>query len=206
MSTWGLVRCGTPKNAAFSIQRSATTPALNPTRSRSYTSARAFSSSSICRQHENEIRARKSLIRTHIQTLSLSRHRHPHPRHNPRNHQPSGSISRSFSTTPSKQHGHITPPKPGQELHVTFIDKDSDTHNFEVAEGDNLLDIAQANDLEMEGACGGSCACSTCHVIVQGEEAYEKIPEADDDENGLSSPITKQNHFPWVLRFGVRLF
>lgn len=36
-------------------------------------------------------------------------------------------------------------------LHVTFIDKDGDKHEFEVAKGDNLLDIAQANDLEMEG-------------------------------------------------------
>lgn len=36
--------------------------------------------------------------------------------------------------------------------HVTFVDKDGDEHTFAVADGDNLLDIAQANDLEMEGA------------------------------------------------------
>ncbi len=35
------------------------------------------------------------------------------------------------------------------------------------------------------GACGGSCACSTCHVIVEGDEMYEKIPEPDDDENDM---------------------
>ena len=34
---------------------------------------------------------------------------------------------------------------------MTFIDKEGDEHVFEVADGDNLLDIAQANDLEMEG-------------------------------------------------------
>lgn len=34
---------------------------------------------------------------------------------------------------------------------VTFVDKDGDEHTFEVADGDNLLDIAQANDIEMEG-------------------------------------------------------
>jgi ferredoxin-2, mitochondrial len=34
---------------------------------------------------------------------------------------------------------------------VTFIDKDGEKHAFEVAKGDNLLDIAQANDIEMEG-------------------------------------------------------
>lgn len=35
------------------------------------------------------------------------------------------------------------------------------------------------------GACGGSCACSTCHVIVTDEEYYNRIPEADDDENDM---------------------
>lgn len=35
------------------------------------------------------------------------------------------------------------------------------------------------------GACGGSCACSTCHVIVQGEDYYDKMTEPDDDENDM---------------------
>lgn len=34
---------------------------------------------------------------------------------------------------------------------MTFIDKDGKKHTYEVSEGDNLLDIAQENDLEMEG-------------------------------------------------------
>jgi hypothetical protein len=36
-------------------------------------------------------------------------------------------------------------------LHVTIVDKDGEEHKLEVSKGDNLLDIAQANDLEMEG-------------------------------------------------------
>ncbi|OAA40032.1 2Fe-2S iron-sulfur cluster binding domain protein [Metarhizium rileyi] len=92
---------------------------------------------------------------------------------------------RSFSTTTPAHHGHIDPPKPGEELYVTFVEKDGEEHKFAVSEGDNLLDIAQANDLEMEGACGGSCACSTCHVIVTDEEFYDKMPEPEDDENDM---------------------
>lgn len=68
---------------------------------------------------------------------------------------------------------------------MTFIDKDGQDYKFAVSEGDNLLDIAQANDLEMEGACGGSCACSTCHVIVTDDGYYDKIPEPEDDENDM---------------------
>ena len=48
-----------------------------------------------------------------------------------------------------------------------------------------MLDIAQANDIDVEGACGGSCACSTCHVIVTSQEMYDKIPEPSDDENDM---------------------
>lgn len=92
---------------------------------------------------------------------------------------------RGFATTAVARHGDITPPKPGEELRINFIDKDGETHTFEVAEGDNLLDIAQANDMEMEGACGGSAACSTCHVIVEDEKVYDKIPEPSDDENDM---------------------
>jgi ferredoxin-2, mitochondrial len=36
-------------------------------------------------------------------------------------------------------------------LHITFIDKEGEERTFEVAKGDNLLDIAQENDIEMEG-------------------------------------------------------
>ncbi|KAH8754319.1 2Fe-2S ferredoxin-type domain-containing protein [Diaporthe sp. PMI_573] len=97
---------------------------------------------------------------------------------------PSISV-RSFSSTPSTRHGHVDPPKPGEELWVTFIDKDGHEHKVAVSKGDNLLDIAQAHDLEMEGACGGSCACSTCHVIVENEDLYDKMPEPDDDENDM---------------------
>ena len=37
----------------------------------------------------------------------------------------------------------------------------------------------------MEGACGGSCACSTCHVIVEDYSYYDRIPEPSDDENDM---------------------
>lgn len=36
-------------------------------------------------------------------------------------------------------------------LHVTYVDKEGDEHKFVVAAGDNLLDIAQSEELEMEG-------------------------------------------------------
>lgn len=91
---------------------------------------------------------------------------------------------RPFHITRINYHGHLHKPKPGEELKVTFITKQGEQLTYEVAEGDNVLDIAQAHNLDMEGACGGSCACSTCHVIVD-PEYYDEIPEPDDDENDM---------------------
>lgn len=89
-----------------------------------------------------------------------------------------------FSTCSLLRHGHISTPKHGEELHVTFILKDGSQKTYEVSKGETLLDIAQAHNLDMEGACGGSCACSTCHVIVD-PEYYDALPEPDDDENDM---------------------
>lgn len=92
--------------------------------------------------------------------------------------------TRSYRSSFPLLHGHVHKPKAGEELHVTFITKDGDQHRLEVAEGDNLMDIAQANGLDMEGACGGSCACSTCHIIVD-PEFYDRMEEPSDDENDM---------------------
>jgi len=92
---------------------------------------------------------------------------------------------RAFSATSTVAHGHLDPPKPGEELYVTFVDKDGDEHKIAVSEGNNLLEIAQTHDIEMEGACEGSCSCSTCHVIVEDEALYDKMEEATDDENDM---------------------
>ena len=35
------------------------------------------------------------------------------------------------------------------------------------------------------GACEGSLACSTCHVVVEDQDYYDKLPEPDDDENDM---------------------
>jgi len=45
---------------------------------------------------------------------------------------------------------------------------------------ESILDVALAFGIQLEHACGGSCACTTCHVIVKEGEA--NLSEADDDE------------------------
>lgn len=46
--------------------------------------------------------------------------------------------------------------------------------------GDNILDVALANGIDLQHNCGGVCACSTCHVKVV--EGMERLTEMEDDE------------------------
>jgi 2Fe-2S ferredoxin len=45
---------------------------------------------------------------------------------------------------------------------------------------ESLLDIAMNNGFHLEHACGGSCACTTCHVVVKAGDA--NLSEMEDDE------------------------
>ena len=67
---------------------------------------------------------------------------------------------------------------------MTFIDKDGTRKDVDAPVGLSVLEIAHANDIDIEGACEGSLACSTCHVIVAPED-YERLPEATEDEEDM---------------------
>ena len=47
-----------------------------------------------------------------------------------------------------------------------------------------LLELAQAHDQPLEGACEGAMACSTCHVIVAPDD-FAKLPPASEDEEDM---------------------
>lgn len=89
---------------------------------------------------------------------------------------------------------------------MTFVDKEGRDWTFEVADGDNLLDIAQANDLEMEGACGGSCACSTCHVIVADDAMYDKMVCVDGDSVLRAGKPSQKMKEKWLTIYTGRTF
>jgi ferredoxin len=54
----------------------------------------------------------------------------------------------------------------------------------EAADGDCLLDIAQAAGQPLEGTCEGQMACSTCHVIID-KDWFGKLPTASEDEEDM---------------------
>lgn len=49
--------------------------------------------------------------------------------------------------------------------------------------GQTLLEIAHENDISLDHACGGVCACSTCHVkIAEGKELVNESSEDEEDQ------------------------
>ncbi|RNF27388.1 electron transfer protein [Trypanosoma conorhini] len=68
-------------------------------------------------------------------------------------------------------------------LHVQL--PDGTTRDVRAYEGQTLLDVAMEAGLPIEGACGGSCACSTCHVYLENDAAMELFDEPTDEENDM---------------------
>lgn len=54
----------------------------------------------------------------------------------------------------------------------------------EAPAGTRLLDLAQANDQPLEGACEGAMACSTCHVLVAPAD-FARLPPASSEEEDM---------------------
>ncbi|NNG03102.1 MAG: 2Fe-2S iron-sulfur cluster binding domain-containing protein [Inquilinus sp.] len=67
---------------------------------------------------------------------------------------------------------------------VTFIDPDGTRREIDAAAGLSLLEIAHENGIDIEGACEGSLACSTCHVVVD-PAWFGKLDEIREDEEDM---------------------
>jgi ferredoxin len=50
--------------------------------------------------------------------------------------------------------------------------------------GVSVLEVAHKFGIDIEGACGGQCACATCHVILP-NQLFTRLPNPSDDENDM---------------------
>ncbi|CAH8345871.1 unnamed protein product [Eruca vesicaria subsp. sativa] len=89
------------------------------------------------------------------------------------------NLCSSFSTVSENS------PEETEKINVIFVDKDGEEIQIKVPVGMNILEAAHENDIELEGACECSLACSTCHVIVMDTEYYNKLEEPTDEENDM---------------------
>ncbi len=67
---------------------------------------------------------------------------------------------------------------------MTFIERDGTRREVEAALGLSVLEVAHRHGVDIEGACEGSLACSTCHVIVD-PSWFPKLVEPTEDEEDM---------------------
>jgi len=67
---------------------------------------------------------------------------------------------------------------------MTFVFADGTEKEVDAPNGSAVLEIAHRNHIPLEGACEGSLACSTCHVIVD-EEWFDKLATPKEEEEDM---------------------
>src|SRR3982074_963752 len=67
---------------------------------------------------------------------------------------------------------------------MIFVERDGTRREVAPPLGLSVLEIAHANDIDLEGACEGSLACSTCHVIVD-QTWFEQLETPPEDEEDM---------------------
>jgi len=68
---------------------------------------------------------------------------------------------------------------------MVFVSSDgSDRQEVEAPVGLSVLEVAHKYGISIEGACEGSLACSTCHVIVDGDH-FDQLDEPSEAEEDM---------------------
>jgi 2Fe-2S ferredoxin len=68
---------------------------------------------------------------------------------------------------------------------MIFIERNGERREVDAPLGLSVLEVAHKQGIDLEGACEGSLACSTCHVIVAPEWFDKLKPPSEDEEDML---------------------
>tara|TARA_Y100001970_G_C14214935_1_gene849098 strand:+ start:1031 stop:1342 length:312 start_codon:yes stop_codon:yes gene_type:complete len=67
---------------------------------------------------------------------------------------------------------------------IFVTDRKGVTHELDAQNGTKIMEIIRDAGLEIEAACGGCCACATCHVYIN-KNWLEKITQMEDEEESM---------------------
>jgi len=68
---------------------------------------------------------------------------------------------------------------------MIFVERDGTERSVEAPLGLSVLEIAHKNGIDLEGACEGSLACATCHVVIDPAWSDKLAPPTEDEEDML---------------------
>jgi 2Fe-2S ferredoxin len=69
-------------------------------------------------------------------------------------------------------------------MKIRVTDRDGNKHELEGDSNSTLMEILRDAGLDIEAACGGCCACATCHVYIN-DKWLEKISSKDEEEDSM---------------------
>ncbi|XP_058238640.1 ferredoxin 1b [Hemibagrus wyckioides] len=123
-----------------------------------------------------------------------------------------GSMIRPFS----RQHALLSNSSLGSKVLLHFVNQSGTKTSVMTTEGESLLDVVINKNLQIDGfgACEGTLACSTCHLLFE-ESVYERLePMADEEMDmlDLAYGLTKTSRLgcqvivaPWMNGMMVRV-
>ena len=103
------------------------------------------------------------------------------------------------------EHDRATPSSKNHRVfRITFVSPEGESQSLDVepaarpssgtGEPGSILDMALASGIEIDHACGGVCACSTCHVkIKSGLASCNESSEAEEDQLDKAPGVTSQS-------------
>lgn len=85
----------------------------------------------------------------------------------------------------ARLHGTCSTNPSALTMNIIWVTKDGEEIVTPARTGDSLLKVAHEHDIPLEGACEGSIACSTCHVILESSIFNSLNPASDEEEDML---------------------
>ena len=67
---------------------------------------------------------------------------------------------------------------------IKVKDRQDKLHQLKAEQGSTIMEIIRDAGLDIEAACGGCCACATCHLYIS-PVWITKLKQIDDDEESM---------------------
>ena len=90
---------------------------------------------------------------------------------------------------------------------LIVTDRKGERHELDGPVGWSVMEVIRENNLPVEAACGGCCACATCHVYVA-EDWLPRLDAAGSDESMMldeAFEVKDNSRLSCQIKFGPAL-
>ena len=77
---------------------------------------------------------------------------------------------------------------------IIIKDRQGNSHKLDADIGSKIMEIIRDAGLDIEAACGGCCACATCHVYVNNNWIEKLNPKDEEEESMLDQAFNVKNN------------